>query len=125
MIFDFLFGMHHCNHDKVDPSLDFEYCPDCGELIENQWYITRCTCCGVKQKSIVKNGKILPANNFCHNCGSNEFTVERLPKLNFFDVNFAVVVKKVFCSKTQESYTQSWVDAKQEADIQKLLPQSR
>ena len=77
-----------------------------------------------KRKCIVKNGKIIPADNYCHNCGSSEFTVERLPQINFFDVNFAVVVKKVFCSKNRESYTQSWVDAKQEADIQKLLPQS-
>ena len=113
-----------CEHSRVRPDVDFAYCPDCGELIENQWYITRCSCCGVKHKSIVKNGKIIPADNYCHNCGSSEFTVERLPQINFFDVNFAVVVKKVFCSKNRESYTQSWVDAKQEADIQKLLPQS-
>ena len=29
-----------CKHAKVTPDKDICYCPDCGELIENQWYIT-------------------------------------------------------------------------------------
>ena len=125
MLFDFLFNSSRCTHDKVNPGFDMEYCPDCGELIENQWFLTRCACCGIKHKSIIKNNQIVAAEKFCHNCGSSDFVVERLPKINFIDVSFAVIVKKVFCSKDKTSYTQSWVDAMQEIDIQKLLPQSR
>lgn len=123
-MFDFLFNASRCMHDKVNPNFDMEYCPDCGELIENQWFFTRCKCCGIKHKSIIKNNKIVASEKFCHNCGSNDFILERLPKINFIDVSFAVVVKKVFCSKNKILYTQSWVDATQELDIQRLLPQS-
>ena len=52
-----------CHHDKVTPDKDICYCPDCGELIENRWYITRCSCCGVKLKAIVKDGKIITARS--------------------------------------------------------------
>jgi len=123
MIFDFLFNINQCKHDKVNPSSDFEYCPDCGELIENQWFITRCACCGVKHKSIIKNGKVVPVDNYCHNCGSNEYTVEKLPKINFLNIDYAVVVKKVYTQKEKEIYTQCWVDIKNEFDTPKLLPQ--
>ena len=37
-----------CRHDKIRPDVDRAYCPDCGKLIKNEWFITRCSCCGVK-----------------------------------------------------------------------------
>jgi hypothetical protein len=85
------------------------YCPDCGKLIKNEWYITRCACCGVKLKTTVVKGEIVPQQHFCTNCGSEEFTVEKLPKINFIDINFAVLQKKEIeeTSKVQNS-TQCW-----------------
>ena len=83
-----------CKHDKISPSMERGYCPDCGKLIENEWYITRCSCCGIKLKTNVRNGEIIPQNRYCMNCGSNEFKVEKLDKINFIDINFAVLVKK-------------------------------
>lgn len=118
---EFLFNQHRCTHDKINPDLDMEYCPDCGELIENQWFVTRCSCCGVKQISTIKNGKIVPVEKFCHNCGSAEFAVEKLPQITFVDVNYAVVMKKVFCAKDNVRFIQSWAEAKQESEQQKLL----
>ena len=56
-----------CEHSKVRPDVDFAYCPDCGELVENQWYLVRCACCGVKLKGIIKNRHIVPEKHFCHN----------------------------------------------------------
>ncbi len=112
-----------CQHDKVTPEVDFAYCPDCGELIENQWFIMRCACCGVKVRAMIKNGEIVAEEKFCHNCGSSIYTVDKIDKINFIDVNYAVLVKKVVTHERPD-ITQSWVDPTQRAnDIRLLLQQ--
>ena len=98
-----------CEHSKVRPEVDFAYCPDCGELIENQWYLVRCACCGVKLRGIIKKGKIIPAEHFCHNCGEHDFVVERINKINFIDISYAVLVKAVI-QNNPDNFTQSWVE---------------
>ena len=95
-----------CTHDKVRPDVEQGYCPDCGKLIKNEWYITRCSCCGVKMKAMVKNGQIVPQEHYCSNCGGEEFSVEKVEKINFIDINFAALVKteveeERFCSTTK------------------------
>ena len=101
-----------CMHDKITPDMECGYCPDCGKLIQNEWYITRCACCGVKMKAIAKNGEIYPQNHFCTNCGSKEYTVEKLEKINFIDINFAVLQKKVVENPDSVSTTQCWEERK-------------
>ena len=94
MFFTDLFCLSkQCRHEKITPDMESGYCPDCGKLIKNEWYITRCACCGVKLKTFERNGEILPQNHYCTNCGSNEFIVEKLPNINFIDINFAVLIK--------------------------------
>ena len=44
-----------CSHPKVPVDAEIYYCPDCGELVENQWYIVRCSSCGMKEKATIKN----------------------------------------------------------------------
>ena len=91
-----LFKFHKvCQHSKISPDVDYAYCPDCGELIENQWYLIRCACCGVKLKGIIKNSEIIPDKNFCHNCGAKDYVIERINKINFIDISYAVLVKAV------------------------------
>lgn len=97
-----------CQHNLIRPDMESGYCPDCGELIQNEWYITRCSCCGVKLKSISRNEKIIPQNNYCYNCGSSEFRVEKVEKINFIDINFAVLVKKIVSQTKRCSTTQCW-----------------
>lgn len=111
-----------CHHDKVTPEVDFTYCPDCGELIENQWFIMRCACCGVKVKAMIKNGEIVAEEKFCHNCGSSIYTIDKIDKINFIDVNYAVLVKKVVTHERPD-ITQSWVDSTQKANEIRLLLQ--
>ena len=82
-----------CGHEKILPNVEQAYCPDCGKLIENRWFITRCKCCGVKMKAIIKNGNIIPQEHFCSNCGSREYSVEKIEKINFIDIKFAVLEK--------------------------------
>ncbi len=116
---------HECKHDKFPPDKDIGYCSDCGELIENQWFIIRCSCCGVKHKAILKNGQIVPQEKFCHNCGSKNFIVERVNKINFIDINYAVLVKTVIPVENIR-YTQSWSEPKETSNYtRKLLQQFR
>ena len=98
-----------CQHSKVRPDVEFAYCPDCGELVENQWYLVRCACCGVKIKGIMKNGEIIPEKNFCHNCGTRDYVIERINKINFIDISYAVLVKAVV-TQNYTNFTQSWVE---------------
>lgn len=98
-----------CSHDKITPDMECGYCPDCGQFITNEWYITRCACCGVKIKACARNGEILPQNHYCTNCGSKEYIVEKLERINFIDINFAVLQKKSQKSSSHASYTtQCW-----------------
>ena len=66
---------HTCRHEHVTPDRECAYCPDCGKLIKNEWYITRCACCGVKLKAM--------------------FIVEKLDQINFIDINFAALLKRI------------------------------
>ncbi len=109
MLFTDLFKMTKtCTHDHISPDMECGYCPDCGKLIENEWYITRCACCGVKLKTMSRGGKIVPQMHYCTNCGGKEFEVEKIEKINFIDINFAVLVKKEAEAKVACSTTQCW-----------------
>ena len=110
-----------CEHSKVPLDEEYYYCPDCGELIENQWYLVRCASCGLKEIATVKNGEIVPVDNFCHNCGGRDYTVERLEKIDCININYAVLIKAVVKNEIDE-YCQSWIDAIQTSNcIPKLL----
>jgi len=108
-MFRILFKKEECYHEKITPDIDSAYCPDCGQYIENQWFLSRCACCGIKQKTIVLKEKISTETNFCRNCGNNSFIVEKINKINFIDINYAIVIMKVVDNKNI-SFTQSWVD---------------
>ncbi len=101
-----------CTHDKITPDMESGYCPDCGKFIENEWYITRCACCGVKMQACAKNGEIYPQNHFCTNCGSKEYHVEKLEKINFIDINFAVLQKKAVDASEPINTIQCWEERK-------------
>ena len=110
-----------CQHTRVSLDKDFGYCPDCGALIENQWYIVRCACCGIKEKAILKNGKIVPVEHFCHNCGSEEYIVEKLDTIDFININYAVLIQKETETRSERKVTQCWVDATEKRFEQPLL----
>ena len=110
-----------CFHEKVHPSLTSAYCPDCGELINNEWYITRCSCCGIKLKTNLKNNEIVPLYNYCSNCGGKEFVVEKLESINFIDINFAVLFKRIVKREFKPNSIQCWQE--KNCEQQKLLVQ--
>lgn len=99
----------NCTHDKITAGMAAGYCPDCGEYVENHWYITRCECCGIKQKTLVKNGKIIKETRFCKNCGCSDFTIEELKTLDIVNINYAAVLKKAHKIK-RSSVIQTWIE---------------
>lgn len=107
-LFDLLKFSKKCTHDKIAPETEQGYCPDCGKLIKNEWYIARCNSCGVKIKAMLKNGQVVPQNHYCTNCGGDDYTVEKLEKINFIDINFAVLVKRVAEEDNICSTTRCW-----------------
>ncbi len=109
-----------CTHANVPIDADYYYCPDCGELIENQWYLVRCASCGLKEVATVRNGEIVPASNFCHNCGSKGYIVERIEKIDCININYAVLIRQAVKNETND-YTQSWVDSMQTSNLQPKL----
>jgi hypothetical protein len=119
-LMDFFKSHHKCQHEHIPIDVQYAYCPDCGELIENEWFITRCAFCGIKHKAIIKNGEIIPEGNFCRNCGGDEYIVEKLEKINFIDINYAVLVKTVVQEEpVMEDVTQCWEE--KSTNIPKLL----
>ncbi len=104
----------NCSHNHIAPNIESGYCPDCGKFIRNEWYITRCTCCGVKMKAIIRNNEIVPQYNFCENCGSREYVAERIPSINFIDINYAVLLKKVIEPDLRANTTQCWQEKSNE-----------
>ena len=108
-----LFSLNRkCQHTKVPLDTDIGYCPDCGELIENHWYITRCKCCGMKERTTIRDGEVVPEEGFCHNCGSKAYIVEEIEQIDCININYAIIVRKVVENEINE-YTQSWLDAMQ------------
>ncbi len=119
-LMNLLKSCHTCNHERASIDSQYVYCPDCGELIENEWYITRCACCGIKQKTIIKNGEIMPEANYCRNCGGNEYIIEKLEKIDFININYAVLVKTVVREEEPaDEITQCWEE--KTTNIPKLL----
>ena len=122
---EFFKKSRQCKHENFPPEKESGYCPDCGELIENQWFIVRCACCGVKHKAVLKNGEIISAEKFCHNCGSKSFVAEKVDKINFIDISYAVLVKTVIMREDFE-FTQSWAEARETSSCtRRLLQQFR
>ena len=108
-MFKFFYAQNECKHENILPNVEAGYCPDCGEYVENHWYLTRCGCCGIKHKTIVIKDKISACSKYCKNCGSNKFIVEKLKKINFVNIHYAVVLKKIIKNKNPY-FVQSWVE---------------
>ena len=100
-----------CSHEKISTDTKAAYCPDCGEYVENHWYIARCKCCGVKHKTIVKNGNPIPIDNFCKNCGCDDYIVEEIDCPDIVSINYAAL--KRTSQKVNTKYlVKAWIGNK-------------
>ena len=112
-----------CTHPNVETNKILSYCPDCGKLIHINWYIIRCKCCGKKRIGILQGKRIIPIAQFCTNCGSKEYIIEKINSLSYFDINFAVAIKEEENVKQQEELDQSWIDDSEILNNLRYLPQ--
>lgn len=119
-MFSFRKTTSSCRHQKITLDKKAGYCPDCGEYVENKWYITRCACCGVKQKATVKRGKVSADAKFCTNCGSSSFRTEELEGIDIVNIHYAIVLKQILETKKQNRF-QTWVEENPFTSM-KLLP---
>ena len=88
MLLDFLKQKHECNHKNVPIDVDEAYCPDCGALIKNKWFLVRCSCCNIKRSAHTEYSEIKPDTKFCPNCGATDFYIQELDKVSFIDVHY-------------------------------------
>ncbi len=109
MILDFFRQKHECAHNKVPADVDEAYCPDCGALVKNKWYIVRCKCCNIKRHSHTEYKTIKPETKFCPNCGSTEFYVQELDKISFIDIPYTILKKETVRQKITET-CQIWIE---------------
>lgn len=121
---EFIFSRNFCNHSKLNLNLKFQYCPDCGELVEISWYVLRCSCCDIKRDACIRFGQVVAKDNFCSNCGEDDFYIQKIDDLQFYDIHHAVLFKEVISCSSGRKYTQIWTDSDESVHTNalKLLP---
>ena len=119
-MFNFIFGKKKCKHYKVPANVEQGYCPDCGEYIKNNWYLVRCKHCKIKRKAHLVGENVVPDSHFCPNCGGILYEVEKLERINFIDINFAVLKKEVIETVKSFVSTTTWVEEASD-NAQKLI----
>ena len=112
-----------CSHPNVETNKVLSYCPDCGKLIHINWYIIRCKCCGKKRIGILRGNKAIPIARYCTNCGTEEYIVEKINSLNYFDMNYAIAKKEEEVVTPPQNCTESWVDETEIINSLRFLPQ--
>ncbi len=124
MLFDFLIQKHECTHNNVPIDADEAYCPDCGALIKNKWYLVRCSCCNIKRTAHAEYSEIKPDTKFCPNCGATDFYIQELDKVNFTDLHYAVF-KKVVIPQEKIVLRQIWIEKEENLIQEKKLLELR
>ena len=109
MLFDFLIKKHECQHTRIPIDVDEAYCPDCGELVKNQWYLVRCSCCNIKRTAHTEYNIIKPDTKYCPNCGCTDFYIQELDNINFTDVHYAIF-KKITIKQDKQTIRQVWIE---------------
>jgi len=103
-----------------------DFCPDCGQEIKISWQILRCNCCSTKRNSRFFMNKIVPQEKFCTKCGSSEYFIEVKEKIEFFDYEYAKILREEIKEKTGFKETvQIWIENENYRDIftkPKLIP---
>ena len=104
------FFKHECQHKNIPVNVDEIYCPDCGTLVKNQWYIVRCKCCNTKLTALIRYDKIIPNTKFCKNCGSSEYYIQEIEQPNFVDIHYAVFKKAAVQNNINPQTNEIWVE---------------
>lgn len=84
-----------CSHKNALINQEQGYCPDCGQYLVKNYYIIRCSVCDIKREAKLFWGEIVPKEKFCTNCGSTEYYIEKIDKINFIDAKYAIYLKEI------------------------------
>ena len=109
-----------CNHKNALIDTNVGYCPDCGQFLVKNYYIIRCSVCDIKREAKLVWGEIEPAKKFCQNCGSKDYYIEKLDKINFIDANYAIYLKEI-ANEMQELHPKSQIWVENEENKIKLI----
>ena len=105
------FKWKKCTHEKISAGVKAAYCPDCGEYVENHWYVARCKCCGIRHKTVIMNGKPVPDKHYCKNCGCEEYIIEEIDCPDIVTINYAAL-QKISFKKDAQTLVKAWIENK-------------
>ena len=109
--FDLIFSFkNRCNHEGALEHSHEGYCPHCGAYLKKYYYVVRCAHCGVKREGKITLSDVEPMTNYCHNCGGEEYYIEKLEKINISDIGYAVQRKEIIYQNNFDETTQIWVE---------------
>lgn len=111
ILISFFVNQNKCSHKNALLYNESGYCPDCGQYLVKNYYLVRCARCDIKREAKIYWGEILPADKYCFNCGSKEYYIEKIDKVNFVDAQYAIYIKEI-ANELQNLHpeTQIWVD---------------
>ncbi len=120
ILLQFFKSQKNCSHKNALINCDIGYCPDCGEYLEKNYYIIRCARCDKKRQAKYLLDNIVPIEKYCAHCGESSYIVEKIDKINFVDVNFAICLKEPILMDLDPTST-IWVEEdKRNAQIKKI-----
>ena len=84
-----------CSHKNALLNSTSGYCPDCGQYLVKKYYLVRCSRCDIKRTARLVWDEIVPTERYCSNCGSDEYYIEQIDKINFIDAKYALCIKEI------------------------------
>lgn len=111
ILISFLLNQNKCSHKNALLHTESGYCPDCGQYLIKNYYLIRCSRCDIKRQAKLYWGEIQPVDKYCFNCGSVDYYIEKIDKVNFIDAQYAIYIKEI-ADEMQNLHpeTQIWVD---------------
>ncbi len=120
MFLSFIKSKNECQHINVPLDVEEAYCPDCGALIKNKWYLVRCKCCNIKRKAHFEYKEIKPNSKFCPNCGGYEFYLEEIKAIDCTNLNYVLHKKEI--EYQNNCYVQQiWAEKEENTQIETKL----
>jgi len=71
---------------------------------------------------IFRGGKPVPVHKYCTNCGTEEYEIEKIENLNFFNMNYAIAKKEEEDFIVPPELTETWIDEVEIIRKLKCLP---
>jgi len=111
ILIKFFENKQKCTHKNALLNQERGYCPDCGQYLQKNYYLVRCSVCDIKREAKICWGEIVPKEKYCTDCGSQEFYIEKIDKINFIDAKYAVYLKEIASEYLKHHpEIQIWVD---------------